>query len=152
APVRRQHRLEGGPWLLTAARLDYHKGIDTVIRALPAIRAVFPTVRYAVAGIGSRRDALERLVRELGLGDAVRLLGFVSVDGLPAACRRWAASTYGRRRAGGRGVVLQLGPGRGGPDRHRPGVPQALTPIAPTRRFPLAFGTPMRQPLLGPSR
>ena len=84
APVRRRHRLEGGPWLLTVARLDYHKGIDTVIRALPAIRAVFPTVRYAVAGIGSRRDALERLVRELGLGDAVRLLGFVSDDDLPA--------------------------------------------------------------------
>src|SRR6266705_2199705 len=53
APVRRQHRLEGGPWLLTVARLDYHKGIDTV-------------------------------VRELGLGDAMRLLGFVSDDELPA--------------------------------------------------------------------
>src|SRR6266704_2655063 len=84
APVRRQHRLEGGPWLLTVARLDYHKGVDTVIRALPAIRAVFPTVRYAVAGIGSRHDALERLVAELGLGDAVCLLGFVSDDELPA--------------------------------------------------------------------
>ena len=84
APARRRHRLEGGPWLLTVARLDYHKGIDTVIRALPAIRAVFPTACYAVAGIGSRRDALERLVAELGLGDAVRLLGFVSDDELPA--------------------------------------------------------------------
>ena len=84
ASVRRQHRLEGGPWLLTVARLDYHKGIDTVIRALPAIRAVFPTACYAIAGIGSRRDSLERLVAELGLGDAVRLLGFVSDDELPA--------------------------------------------------------------------
>src|SRR5207245_1650488 len=44
----------------------------------------FPTACYAVAGIGSRRDALERLVAELGLGDAVRLLGFVSDDELPA--------------------------------------------------------------------
>src|SRR5436189_155628 len=84
APARRRHRLEGGPWLLTVARLDYHKGIDTVIRALPAIRPVFPTACYAVAGTGSRRDSLERLVTELGLGDAVRLLGFVSDDELPA--------------------------------------------------------------------
>ena len=84
APARRRHRLEGGPWLLTVARLDYHKGIDTVIRALPGIRAVFPTACYAVAGTGSRRDSLERLVAELGLGDAVRLLGFVSDDELPA--------------------------------------------------------------------
>jgi phosphatidylinositol alpha-1,6-mannosyltransferase len=83
-PVRRQYGLEGGPWLLTVARLDYHKGIDTVIRALPAIRAVFPGARYAVAGIGSRQSALEELAAELGLGDAVRLLGFVPDDALPA--------------------------------------------------------------------
>src|SRR3989441_1000523 len=75
---------DGGPWLLTVARLDFHKGIDTVIRALPAIRAAFPAVRYAVAGIGNRRSALEGLVSELGLADAVRLLGFVPDDDLPA--------------------------------------------------------------------
>jgi phosphatidylinositol alpha-1,6-mannosyltransferase len=83
-PVRRKYGLDGGPWLLTVARLDFHKGIDTVIRALPAIRAAVPTVRYAVAGIGSRRGSLEALVSELGLGDAVRLLGFVPDDELPA--------------------------------------------------------------------
>src|SRR5205807_39333 len=55
--VRRKHGLDGGPWLLTVARLDFHKGIDTVIRALPAIRAAFPAARYAVAGIGSRRSS-----------------------------------------------------------------------------------------------
>lgn len=83
-PVRRKYGLDGGPWLLTVARLDFHKGIDTVIRALPAIRAAVPTARYAVAGVGTRRRALEGLVSELGLGDAVRLLGFVPDDELPA--------------------------------------------------------------------
>src|SRR3989442_3064515 len=83
-PARRKYGLDSGPWLLTVARLDFHKGIDTVIRALPAIRAAFPTARYAVAGIGSRRESLEALVSELGLGDAVRLLGFVPDDELPA--------------------------------------------------------------------
>src|SRR5213080_4782683 len=82
--VRRKHGLEGGPWLLTVARLDFHKGIDTVIRALPAIRAAVPGARYAVAGVGSRRDTLDALVAELGLGDAVRLLGFVPDGELPA--------------------------------------------------------------------
>jgi len=84
APVRRKYGLDGGPWLLTVARLDFHKGIDTVIRALPAIRAAFPSARYAVAGIGSRRGALEALVSELDLGDAVRLLDFVPDDDLPS--------------------------------------------------------------------
>lgn len=83
-PARRAYGLYGGPWLLTVARLDFHKGIDTVIRALPAIRAAFPTARYAVAGIGSRRASLERLVTDLGLEDAVRLLGFVPDQDLPA--------------------------------------------------------------------
>src|SRR4029077_840614 len=60
-PVRRRYGLEGGPWLLPCARLDSHKGIDTVIRALPAIRAAVPGTRYAVAGVGSRRDTLAAL-------------------------------------------------------------------------------------------
>ena len=82
--VRGRYGLDGGPWLLTVARLDFHKGIDTVIRALPAIRGAVPGTRYAVAGIGSRRGALEALVADLGLGDAVRLLGFVPDQDLPA--------------------------------------------------------------------
>jgi phosphatidylinositol alpha-1,6-mannosyltransferase len=85
-PVRRRYGLDGGsgPWLLTVARLESHKGIDTVIRVLPRVRAAVPGVRYAVAGVGPRRPQLERLVGELGLGDVVRFLGFVGDDDLPA--------------------------------------------------------------------
>ncbi len=82
--VRARYGLAGGPWLLTVARLEWHKGIDTVIRALPAIRRAQAGARYAVAGVGDRRPQLERLVAELGLGDAVRLLGFVPDAELPA--------------------------------------------------------------------
>jgi len=83
-PVRVRYGLDGGPWLLTVARLESHKGVDTVIRALPAVRAAFPGARYAVAGVGPHRSELERGVAELGLGDAVRFLGFVGDDELPA--------------------------------------------------------------------
>jgi phosphatidyl-myo-inositol dimannoside synthase len=82
--VREKYGLAGGPWLLTVSRLDSHKGIDTVIQALPAVRAAFPTARYAVAGVGSRGPEFARLVATLGLGDAVRFLGFVPDDDLPA--------------------------------------------------------------------
>jgi phosphatidyl-myo-inositol dimannoside synthase len=82
--VMQKYRLDGGPFVLTVARLDYHKGIDTVIRALPAVRAAYPTTRYVVAGIGAYGPYLERLVADLGLGDAVRFLGFVPDDELPA--------------------------------------------------------------------
>lgn len=84
AAVRARYGLDGGPWLLTVARLEWHKGIDTVIKALPTVRATHPGVRYAVAGVGPRRTQLEALARELGVADAVRLLGFVPDTDLPA--------------------------------------------------------------------
>ncbi len=82
--VRAKYGLNGGPWLLTVARLEWHKGIDTVMKALPAIRAAHPNARYAVAGVGDRLPQLEQLQHQLGLGDAVRFLGAVSDGELPA--------------------------------------------------------------------
>jgi len=82
--VRAKYGLNGGPWLLTVARLEWHKGIDTVMRALPAIRAAHPNTRYAIAGVGDRRADLERVAQTLNLGDTVRFLGAVSDDDLPA--------------------------------------------------------------------
>jgi phosphatidylinositol alpha-1,6-mannosyltransferase len=82
--VRQSFGLEGGPWLLTVARLEGHKGIDTTIRAMPAIRARVPGARYMIAGTGPRRPFFEQTVAELGLGDAVKFLGPVSEADLPA--------------------------------------------------------------------
>jgi phosphatidylinositol alpha-1,6-mannosyltransferase len=82
--VRARYGLDGGRWLLTVARLEWHKGIDTVIQALPAVRAAHPGTRYAVAGVGERGPYLERLARDLGLGDAVRFLGAIPDADLPA--------------------------------------------------------------------
>ena len=82
--VRARYGLEGGPWLLTVARLEWHKGIDTVIRALPAIRALHPGVRYAVAGLGPRGDELTRIAGQAGVHHAVKFLGFVPEADLPA--------------------------------------------------------------------
>ncbi|HSD31918.1 MAG TPA: glycosyltransferase family 4 protein [Gemmatimonadales bacterium] len=83
-PIRRKYGLDGGPWLLTVARLEWHKGIDTVLRALPAVRAAHPGVRYAVAGVGPRGPELERIAGEAGIRHAVEFLGFVPDDELPA--------------------------------------------------------------------
>jgi len=83
-PVRAKYGLDGGPWLLTVARLEWHKGIDTVIRALPAVRAAHPGTRYAVVGVGPRQPELERLAGEAGVRHAVQFLGFVPDEDLPA--------------------------------------------------------------------
>ncbi len=94
----------GGRWLVTVARLQEHKGMDTVIRALPAILARAPDVRYAVAGTGPDRERLERLVQELGLGDRVRFLGGVGDQDLPALYNLASVYVGASRRAGRLGV------------------------------------------------
>ncbi len=81
--VRARYGLDDGRWLLTVARLTLHKGIDTGIRALARLRDDFPDLRYAVVGSGSRRDALQQVADEAGVGDRVRFLSGVPDADLP---------------------------------------------------------------------
>ena len=108
--VRARYGLDGDRWLLTVARLEWHKGIDTVIKALPAVRAAHPGTRYAVAGAGDRGPHLEQLARDLGLSDAVRFLGAVPDADLPglynAADLYVGASRYHDLLAEGFGISL----------------------------------------------
>lgn len=110
AAVRARYGLDGGPWLLTVSRLEWHKGIDTLIRALPRIRAAHPDARYAVAGTGDRLPQLERLAAETGVADAVRFLGAVPEADLPpvynAADLYVGASRYHELMAEGFGISL----------------------------------------------
>ena len=110
AAVRARYGLDGGPWLLTVSRLEWHKGIDTMIRALARIRAAHPGARYAVAGTGDRLAQLERLVAETGMGDAVRFLGAVPDADLPAVYNAAdlyvGASRYHELMAEGFGISL----------------------------------------------
>ena len=59
--VRARYGLQGGRWLLTVARLAVHKGIDTGMRVLAALREEHPDLRYAVVGSGSKQAELEAL-------------------------------------------------------------------------------------------
>ena len=55
-------------------RLDKAKRVDLLIRAM---RLTPPSIRCVIAGAGQERGALAKLVRDLGLGDRVQLLGWV---------------------------------------------------------------------------
>lgn len=61
--------------ILTVGRLIKRKGMDQVIRAMPAILKQAPNAVYLIAGEGGDRARLERLVKELDLEHAVRFLG-----------------------------------------------------------------------------
>lgn len=65
------------PTFLYVGRLKRYKGVDLALAALAAARATRADLRLEIAGQGDDRPRLERLAAALGLGEAVRFLGFV---------------------------------------------------------------------------
>jgi phosphatidylinositol alpha-1,6-mannosyltransferase len=73
--TKKKYNIDGGPILLTVARLVEHKGIDIVLRALPEIIKLHPKVTYLVVGAGPYRSCLEKLSSELKIERHVKFLG-----------------------------------------------------------------------------
>ncbi len=63
--------------VLFAGRLEYEKGVQTVLGALQRVRAAVGPTKFFVAGVGTYSDELRRQVRELGLQRHVRFTGFL---------------------------------------------------------------------------
>jgi glycosyltransferase involved in cell wall biosynthesis len=66
------------PTFLYLGRLKRYKGVEIALRALAAARAARADITLDICGQGDDRSRLERLAVDLGLGGAVRFLGFVS--------------------------------------------------------------------------
>ncbi|MGH7435744.1 MAG: glycosyltransferase family 4 protein [Polyangiaceae bacterium] len=81
ATVRTWSDGSGEATLLFCGRLIQRKGIDYLLRALPAILAV-RSVRLLITGEGDRKEEWQRLASSLGLADRVQFLGFVSTERL----------------------------------------------------------------------
>ena len=82
-PLRQRLGLSDRPLLLTVGRLVRRKGIDTVLRTLPALVESCPDLAYVVVGSGPDQSRLERLADRLGIHDRVRFVGEVDHDRLP---------------------------------------------------------------------
>ncbi len=79
------------PTFLYVGRLKRYKGVEIALRALWAARRTRPDLSLEIAGQGDDRLRLETMSRALGLGDAVRFLGFVREDEKRRLLRRaWA--------------------------------------------------------------
>ena len=62
--------------IVAAARHEYQKGLDVLLEAMPEVLRVVPEARLVIAGReGNHTEKLKRLVKSLGLEEAVRLLG-----------------------------------------------------------------------------
>lgn len=70
----RTHR-DGPPQLLYVGRLEYEKGVQDAIAALPAIRAAFPGTILTIAGEGTQHQWLIEQAAEHDVTDGVNFLG-----------------------------------------------------------------------------
>ncbi|TSE01255.1 glycosyltransferase family 4 protein [Skermania sp. ID1734] len=72
----------GPATLLYVGRLEYEKGIQDAIAALPRIRRSHPGTTLAIAGEGTQYDWLQKLVRQHRVTRSVQFLGKLGHDEL----------------------------------------------------------------------
>ncbi|EGD56936.1 glycosyltransferase family 4 protein [Gordonia neofelifaecis] len=77
---RRVHA--GPPELLFAGRLEYEKGVQDLLEALPAIRRAHPRTRLTVAGDGTQLAWLREQAADHGVTAAVDFVGTQDHEGL----------------------------------------------------------------------
>jgi phosphatidylinositol alpha-1,6-mannosyltransferase len=81
--VRSRYGLQASPVIVCVSRLMPRKGQDTLILALPQIRARVPGTHLLLVGSGPYRAALERLVTDVGVAGSVTFTGPVAQAELP---------------------------------------------------------------------
>ncbi len=64
------------PHLLCVGRLSPEKGVDLLLHALPAVKAIHPNVHLTILGTGSVANYLQQLAVQLGLENAVTFAGY----------------------------------------------------------------------------
>ena len=82
---------EGPAEVLFAGRLEYEKGIQDLLQALPRIRRSNPGTTLTIAGEGTQLDWLTELARKYRVSGAVTFAGRQDHDGLVDLMHRCAA-------------------------------------------------------------
>ncbi len=84
----RETHARTGPLIVFVGRLEWEKGVHTLIDALPRLRRRIPGVRAVIAGRGGHADELHRQVRARRLTSIVDFVGWLpepDLHGLVAA-------------------------------------------------------------------
>ncbi|WP_219413298.1 glycosyltransferase family 4 protein [Pseudonocardia nigra] len=84
AAARRRHAPGGAPLLLYFGRLEYEKGVQDAIAALPRIRRAHRGARLLVAGTGTAAEMLAETARTHRVKRSVTFLGHLPDDDLAA--------------------------------------------------------------------
>ncbi|SDU45318.1 glycosyltransferase family 4 protein [Gordonia westfalica] len=87
-PFAARTRTIGTAELLFAGRLEYEKGVQDLLAALPRIRRSHPGTTLTIAGEGTQRDWLMEQARKHRVSKAVRFVGAVDHDELVTLMHR----------------------------------------------------------------
>lgn len=89
--------LAGVPTVAFVGRLHAKKGVADLIRAMRIVRRSMSGARLVVVGDGPERPGLERLARDLGIGEACEFLGQLDHERMEAAVSgAWVQSVPSR--------------------------------------------------------
>jgi phosphatidylinositol alpha-1,6-mannosyltransferase len=118
--------------ILSVSRIsiaDGYKGIEHLIKAMPAVRSRLPQARLRIVGRGDGLPGMQALARALGLGDAVEFAGYRSDTELReefARCRLFALPSEKE----GFGLVYLEAMAHGRPclGARSGGTPEVITP------------------------
>jgi glycogen(starch) synthase len=81
-------RGENGPLIVSWGRVQYEKGFQTLVEAMPMLRDWNPGVRAVIVGTGTYRAELAERAASFGVADIVEFAGFVSDEELRALLHR----------------------------------------------------------------
>jgi glycogen synthase len=87
-PTPAPTRGDNGPLIVSWGRVQYEKGFQTLVEAMPLLREWVPGVRAVIAGTGSYRAELAERANAFGVSDIVHFAGFVPDCELQALLHR----------------------------------------------------------------
>ncbi len=109
------------PIVLCVRRLVHRVGLEQLVAAMKPVVEACPDALLLIAGKGPLSQTIEELIKESGLGESVRLLGFVPDEDLPLAYRAADLTIVPSQSLEGFGLII--------PESLAAGTPALVTPI-----------------------
>jgi glycosyltransferase involved in cell wall biosynthesis len=123
---------DAAPVILLVARLthfDRDKGVEEMIKAMPAVVSALPRARLRIIGRGNALPGLVSLSRRLGMQDAVEFLGYVNDDTMTQALRSCTLFALPSGKEGfGLVFIEAMACGRPCLGARAGGIPEVITP------------------------
>ena len=95
------------PYIISARRLVYDKGVDILINAFDSVSKKYPDLKLLIAGEGEEEENLKKLTCKLGLQDKIVFIGTIPLEQLYAYMKGAIAHICPSRSEGGGNVNIE---------------------------------------------